>query len=139
MPTLFAGTSGFAYPAWKPAFYPAKLPSKQFLKHYAERLNCVEINYTFRRLPAAATLEAWVGQTSPGFVFAVKANQRITHILRLRNAEQATEIFLKAIDPLRTSRRLPERERSASSACKKAPPPRKLRRRSCDWSHSAPS
>ena len=106
MPTLFTGTSGFAYPAWKPAFYPAKLPSKQFLKHYAERLNCVEINYTFRRLPAAATLEAWVGQTSPGFVFAVKANQRITHILRLRNAEQATEIFLKAIDPLRTSRRL---------------------------------
>ena len=106
MPTLFAGTSGFAYPAWKPSFYPAKLPSKQFLKHYAERLNCVEINYTFRRLPAAATLEAWVGQTSPGFVFAVKANQRITHMLRLRNAEQATEIFLKAVDPLRTARRL---------------------------------
>jgi uncharacterized protein YecE (DUF72 family) len=39
-------------------------------------------------------------------VFAVKANMRITHILRLKNAEQATEIFLKAIDPLRTSRRL---------------------------------
>ena len=106
MPTLYAGTSGFAYPAWKPAFYPAKLPSKQFLKHYSERLNCVEINYTFRRLPAAATLEGWVGQTSPGFVFAVKANQRITHIRRLKNAEEATELFLKAIDPLRTSRRL---------------------------------
>jgi len=106
MATLYAGTSGFAYSAWKPAFYPAKLPSKQFLKHYAERLNCVEINYTFRRLPAAATLESWVGLTPAGFVFAVKANQRITHIRRLKNAEEATEIFLKAIDPLRTSRRL---------------------------------
>ena len=106
MATLYAGTSGFAYPAWKPAFYPAKLPSKQFLKHYAERLNCVEINYTFRRLPAVATLESWAGQTPPGFLFAVKANQRITHIQRLKNAEQATAIFLKAIDPLRTSRRL---------------------------------
>jgi uncharacterized protein YecE (DUF72 family) len=106
MATLYAGTSGFAYPAWKPAFYPAKLPSTQLLKHYAERLNCVEINYTFRRLPSAPTLEGWVGQTPAGFVFAVKANQRITHILRLKNAEQATEIFLKAIDPLRTSRRL---------------------------------
>jgi uncharacterized protein YecE (DUF72 family) len=31
---------------------------------------------------------------------------RITHMLRLKNAEQATEVFLKAIDPLRTSRRL---------------------------------
>ncbi|MBZ5575386.1 MAG: DUF72 domain-containing protein [Acidobacteriia bacterium] len=106
MATLYAGTSGFAYAAWKPGFYPAKLPSKRFLKHYAERLNCVEINYTFRRLPSASTLESWVGQTGPGFVFAVKANMRITHILRLKNAEQATEIFLKAIDPLRTSRHL---------------------------------
>jgi uncharacterized protein YecE (DUF72 family) len=106
MATLFAGTSGFAYPAWKPGFYPARLPANQFLRHYAQRLNCVEINYTFRRLPAATTLAAWVEAAPAGFVFAVKANMRITHILRLRNAEQATEIFLKAIDPLRTSRRL---------------------------------
>jgi uncharacterized protein YecE (DUF72 family) len=106
MATLYAGTSGFAYPAWKPGFYPAKLPSKDFLKHYATRLNCVEINYTFRRLPAATTLQNWVEATPAGFVFAVKANMRITHILRLKNAEQATDIFFKAIDPLRTSRRI---------------------------------
>jgi len=55
MASLYAGTSGFAYPAWKPDFYPAKLPANQFLKHYATRLRAVEINYTFRRLPAAAT------------------------------------------------------------------------------------
>ena len=106
MATLYAGTSGFAYPAWKPGFYPAKLPAKQFLRHYSARLNCVEINYTFRRLPAPATLAAWVEATPPGFVFAVKANMRITHIQRLKNAGQATEVFLKAIDPLRTARRL---------------------------------
>jgi uncharacterized protein YecE (DUF72 family) len=106
MATLYAGTSGFAYPAWKPGFYPAKTPSNQFLKHYAARLNCVEINYTFRRLPSLSTLQNWVEQTPAGFVFAVKANMRITHILRLKNASEATELFLKMIDPLRTSRRL---------------------------------
>jgi uncharacterized protein YecE (DUF72 family) len=106
MAMLYAGTSGFAYPAWKPAFYPAKLPASQFLTHYAQRLNCVEINYTFRRLPAPATLAKWVEATPPGFVFAAKANMRITHVLRLKNAADATELFLKAIDPLRTSRRL---------------------------------
>jgi len=47
-----------------------------------------------------------VAQTAPGFVFAVKANMRITHILRLKNAGEATELFLKMIDPLRTARRL---------------------------------
>jgi uncharacterized protein YecE (DUF72 family) len=103
---LYAGTSGFAYPAWKPGFYPAKMPSKLFLSHYAQRLNCVEINYTFRRLPAPATLQNWVEATPAGFVFAVKANMRITHILRLKNAGPATELFLKMIDPLRTARRL---------------------------------
>ena len=106
MATLYAGTSGFAYPAWKPVFYPAKLPAKQFLHHYAQRLNCVEINYTFRRLPSASTLQSWVEATPPGFVFAVKANQRITHILRLKNAAEATALFLKMIDPLRSARRL---------------------------------
>jgi len=106
MATLFAGTSGFAYAAWKPGFYPARLPANQFLKHYAGRLNCVEINYTFRRLPSAGTLQTWVEATPPGFVFAVKANQRITHILRLKNAGDATALFLKMIDPLRTARRL---------------------------------
>jgi uncharacterized protein YecE (DUF72 family) len=106
MANLYAGTSGFAYAAWKPVFYPPKLASKQFLNHYASRLNCVEINYTFRRLPSASTLENWVAATPPGFVFAVKANQRITHIARLKNAGEATELFFRMIDPLRTARRL---------------------------------
>ncbi len=87
-------------------FYPQKLAAAKFLEHYASRLNAVEVNYTFRRLPSAATLEKWVSTTPDGFVFAVKANMRITHILKLKNAEQATELFLKMIDPLRTSRRL---------------------------------
>src|SRR5687767_7880872 len=104
MAQLFAGTSGFAYPSWKPEFYPARVPAKEFLKHYAGRLNCVEINYTFRRLPSVATLTSWVQATPAGFVFAVKAHMRITHILRLRNANEATDLFFRAIDPLRTSR-----------------------------------
>ncbi len=105
MPSLYAGTSGFAYTAWKPDFYPAKLPQKDFLNHYATRLNAVEINYTFRQLPSASTLENWMKATPEGFVFALKAHQRITHILRLKEAE-FTQVFFKAIDPLRATHRL---------------------------------
>jgi len=43
MQRLYAGTSGFAYASWKPDFYPQKLAAKDFLKHYATRLNAVEI------------------------------------------------------------------------------------------------
>src|ERR1700683_5468621 len=93
---LFAGTSGFAYPAWKPDFYPQKLASKDFLKHYATRLNAVEVNYTFRQLPKGATLENWVNATPPSFAFACKAHQRITHFNRLKESE-FTDLFFKAI------------------------------------------
>jgi uncharacterized protein YecE (DUF72 family) len=105
MAHLFAGTSGFAYTAWKPDFYPQKLASKDFLKHYATRLNAVEINYTFRQLPKAATLENWVNATPEGFAFACKAHQKITHFIRLKESE-FTEVFFRAIDPLRAARRL---------------------------------
>ncbi len=105
MAILRAGTSGFAYPTWKPDFYPAKLPAKKFLEHYATRLNAVEINYTFRQLPKATTLENWIAATPDGFTFACKAHQRITHIQRLRKSESA-ELFFRSIEPLRASRRL---------------------------------
>lgn len=105
MSLLYAGTSGFAYPSWKPDFYPQKLAAKNFLNHYATRLNAVEINYTFRQLPKASTLENWVSATPEGFLFACKAHQRITHINRLRESE-FTEVFFRAIDPLRATRRL---------------------------------
>jgi uncharacterized protein YecE (DUF72 family) len=103
---LFAGTSGFSYPAWKPDFYPKDLPSKRFLEYYATRLNSVEANYTFRRLAPAKVLEGWVNATPAGFAFACKAHQNLTHILKMKEAESFTELFLKSLEPLRAARRL---------------------------------
>ncbi|HVG27482.1 MAG TPA: DUF72 domain-containing protein, partial [Acidobacteriaceae bacterium] len=51
-PHLFVGTSGWAYPSWKPAFYPAGVPARSFLAFYASQLTAVEVNYTFRTLPS---------------------------------------------------------------------------------------
>jgi len=105
MVKLYSGTSGFAYASWKPDFYPQKLPAKNFLQHYATRLNAVEINYTFRQLAKAATVETWVTATPDGFLFACKAHMRITHINRLKESE-FNELFFRALEPLRATRRL---------------------------------
>ena len=48
MKKLFIGTSGWAYPKWKPKFYPKDVSAARFLEHYAGRLNSVEVNFTFR-------------------------------------------------------------------------------------------
>jgi uncharacterized protein YecE (DUF72 family) len=106
MGRLFAGTSGFAYPAWKPAFYPKNVSAKKFLEYYATRLNSVEANYTFRRLASAKVLEGWLAVTPAEFAFSCKAHQNLTHIMKMKDAESFTELFLKSLEPLRAARRL---------------------------------
>src|SRR5919198_1364164 len=72
VPALYVGTSGWAYPAWKPGFYPAGTQSSDFLRFYAERFATVELNTTGYRLPAEEQFDRWAEQTPPGFVFAPK-------------------------------------------------------------------
>ena len=100
------GCSGWSYPAWRPAFYPAKTPLKKLLEAYALRLNAVEVNYTFRSLPSPAVAARWLAETPAHFRFACKAPQRITHILRLRDARGTAQAFAAALAPVAAAGRL---------------------------------
>jgi len=84
---LWIGTSGYSYKEWKGNFYPEKFPNDQMLGYYAQRLNSVEINNTFYRLPKETVLETWAGQVPDAFRFSIKASRRITHIKRLKAAD----------------------------------------------------
>jgi uncharacterized protein YecE (DUF72 family) len=106
MPQLFVGTSGWAYPSWKPDFYPAKLAQKKFLSHYATQLNTVEVNFTFRQLVKEGTIQNWLEQTPATFRFGVKAHQVITHIKRLKGTEDFVPRFLATIAPLASAAKL---------------------------------
>lgn len=106
MAQLFAGTSGWAYPSWKPDFYPQKLVQKKFLNHYATQLNAVEVNFTFRQLVKESTLQNWIAETPAGFRFTIKAHQVITHIKRLKGTEDFVPRFLGTIEPLAAAEKL---------------------------------
>jgi len=67
----------------KPDFYPAGTKAGDFLRTYAERLNSVELNATFYRLPSEEQLRSWAEQTPDGFRFAVKMSRQITHFGRV--------------------------------------------------------
>jgi uncharacterized protein YecE (DUF72 family) len=92
--TLYLGTSGFAYNEWKGPFYPPGLKQQEMLPFYAKRFGSVEINYTFRQQPAEKTLVTWRDATPEGFLITLKAHQRITHWLRLANADESVATFL---------------------------------------------
>jgi len=100
MAQLYTGTSGWAYPSWKPEFYPAKLAQAKFLPFYATQLNTVEVNFTFRQLLKETTVQKWIAETPAAFRFGVKAHQVITHIKRLKKTEDFVPRFLATIEPL---------------------------------------
>jgi uncharacterized protein YecE (DUF72 family) len=100
------GCSGWAYREWRGAFYPEKLPQRQWLAHYATAFETVEVNSTFYRLPSAATVRAWIEQTPPQFRFAVKASRYITHVKRLNSPEKYVERFLAGLEPITAAGKL---------------------------------
>ena len=97
---LHVGTSGYNFPEWKGSFYPPKLPSAKWLEYYAQQLGTVEINYTFYRMPSAKTVAGWDAATPEGFIFVLKAPQRITHFARLQSIDDPLRFFLDSIRKL---------------------------------------
>jgi len=65
------------------------------LSFYAKQFSTVEINHSFYRMPTESALSNWAKSVPEGFRFAMKANQQITHIKRLRDCESSLKRFLE--------------------------------------------
>jgi len=94
---LYVGSSGFSYPSWKPGFYPAGTPQREFLGLYAQRLPSVELNTTGYRLPAEEQFRHWADETPDGFRFAVK----MPHPNRLETFSERVRGLGEKLGPMR--------------------------------------
>ena len=91
------GCSGWQYRHWRGDFYPADLPTAQWLEFYAARFDTVEINNSFYRLPSAATFAVWRRRAPRGFLYAVKASRFLTHMKKLKDpADPLANFFSRA-------------------------------------------
>ena len=88
------GISGWRYAPWRGVFYPDDLPQRCELDYAARVFASIEINGSFYSLQRPESYAAWHRQTPTGFVFALKGPRYITHMLRLRDCEQALANFL---------------------------------------------
>lgn len=93
MGEIRVGTSGWAYKAWKPEFYPADLPQKAFLEYYGTQLRSCEINATFYRRQSDETFQKWRNSVPDDFKFAVKGHRAISYTLDLSITEKKQEII----------------------------------------------
>lgn len=97
---LYVGTSGYGYKEWKGIFYPEKITPHEMLRFYGERLNAVEINYTFYHMPTEKLLTSWAELVPEDFAFVFKTPQVITHRKRLKEVNEETDYFFRTLSLL---------------------------------------
>ena len=101
------GTSGYSFQSWKGNVYPADIKGSEMFSCCVNqyRLNTVEINYTYYRLPVARTFDSLLLKAPEDFDFTVKLFGGITHEPEknyppVRADGGLCEVFLEGIKPL---------------------------------------
>lgn len=96
-PEVYIGCAKWGRPDWIGQIYPKGTKAADFLKHYTTHFNSIELNALFYQLFPKAMIEKWAGYAGADFRFSPKFSNYITHIKRLKDAEEATDEFLTTI------------------------------------------
>jgi uncharacterized protein YecE (DUF72 family) len=97
---LRIGTSAFTANGWPGTFYPAGMKPADYLSYYATKFDTVEVDSTFYGTPSVSTVERWNTKTPPGFLFAAKIPQVITHDKVLVDCDAEFNEFIGVMDNL---------------------------------------
>src|SRR5436190_9123779 len=86
-PEIYIGCAKWGRKDWVGKLYPPKTKEADFLAHYVQHFNCIELNAMFYRLFPKSTVEKWASLAGNDFRFCPKFTNVITHIRWLKNAE----------------------------------------------------
>src|SRR5476651_1339171 len=96
---VHVGCAKWGRKEWLGKIYPPKTKEANFLDEYVRHFDCIELNATFYNVYPADTISKWKHKTdvNPHFKFCPKFSQSISHIRRLKNAEEITTQFYNGI------------------------------------------
>jgi uncharacterized protein YecE (DUF72 family) len=96
---VHVGCAKWGRKEWLGKIYPPKTKDANFLDEYVKHFDCIELNATFYQIYGPSTITKWKekADVSPGFKFCPKFSQSISHIRRLKNAEEITTQFYEGI------------------------------------------
>ncbi len=77
--TLYIGATGWGMKEWVGTVYPKGAKPKDYLFHYAQQFNTIELNSTHYGIPNELTIQKWYDQSTDDFRFCPKVLQRISH------------------------------------------------------------
>lgn len=96
---VHVGCAKWGRKEWVGQIYPLKTKDANFLDEYVKHFDCIELNATFYNVYPAATITKWKEKAAanPEFKFCPKFSQSISHIRRLKNAEEVTTQYYEGI------------------------------------------
>lgn len=96
---VHVGCAKWGRKEWLGKIYPPKTKDANFLDEYVKHFDCIELNATFYQTYGAATISKWAAKAdhTPGFKFCPKFSQSISHIRRLKNADDITTQFYEGV------------------------------------------
>lgn len=96
---VYVGCASWGQKVWKGNLFPPKTKDADFLPEYVKHFNMIELNATHYRMYDAETIAKWKNKASgkPDFKFCPKVNQLISHIKRLKGADELTTSFLESM------------------------------------------
>ena len=96
---VHVGCAKWGRKEWLAKIYPPKTKEVNFLDEYVKHFDSIELNATFYQVYGPATIAKWKekANANPYFKFCPKFSQTITHIRRLKNAEELTTSFYEGI------------------------------------------
>jgi len=77
--TLYVGCTGWSMKEWLGHIYPKTAKTKDYLTHYANQFNTIELNTTHYRIPDFNTIQKWKKESTADFRFCPKIPQAISH------------------------------------------------------------
>jgi uncharacterized protein YecE (DUF72 family) len=96
-PQVFVGCAKWGRKDWVGKIYPKGTKEADFLTLYAQNFNSIELNASFYRMPSFAQAAGWKDKVGPDFLFCPKFSDKISHIKRLKDAQELTDRFLQGI------------------------------------------
>ncbi len=97
-PKVFLGCAKWGRTEWVGKIYPPKTKDKEFLQHYVQHYNSIELNATHYKVYDEVAINKWVEKAEgKQFLFCPKMYKGITHFGSLKGKENITDEFLKGV------------------------------------------
>jgi uncharacterized protein YecE (DUF72 family) len=97
-PKVYIGCAKWGRTEWLGKIYPPKTKEKDFLQHYVQHCNSIELNATHYQLYGQDTIQKWADKAEgKDFLFCPKMYNGVTHFGSLKGKDVLTAEFLKGL------------------------------------------